>query len=147
MGPASKSYVAVGTGSVMQGSMMFIAYANANGQSKNFHLGRVFPRLTHYPDVTLSPRIASSHNEPQYSKSIDVSLLAGSGITNGIMVVNAHCHNCKTWNGGALDFSSTTQSWIYAVGPSQTLHSDSTSATLYQHDVFGTSPPSRHPHS
>lgn len=37
-GPASKSWVAVGAGSQMAGSMMFIAYSDASGQSKQSEL-------------------------------------------------------------------------------------------------------------
>ncbi len=136
MGPASKSWVAVGTGSQMAGSMMFVAYSNANGQSKENRATSYLFANTHV-DVTLSPRISPSHSEPQYSKNIDVTILAGTGITNGTFVVNAHCRNCKTWNGGSLDFSSNSQDWIYAVGPSQNLKSDSPSATMSQHDTFG----------
>ena len=107
---------------------------------RNASNGKLDDWLINNLDITLSPRISPSHDEPKFSSSIDVSLLAGSGITNGTMVVNAHCRNCKTWNGGSLDFTSTTQSWIYAVGPSQTLQSDSTSATIYRHDVYGKPP-------
>ena len=144
MGPASRSWVAIGTGLEMAGSMMFVAYSNANGQSKNSgFLWQATLSLTYDADVTLSPRIAPSHNEPQYSSTIDVTLLPGTGITNGTFVVNAHCRNCKTWNGGSLDFSSTNQPWIYGVGPggqSQSLKSDSTSATISQHSTFGNHP-------
>lgn len=144
MGPASKSWVAVGTGSEMAGSMMFIAYSDANGQSKKSRLVRQgTSSLTCDLDVTLSPRISPSHNEPQYSKDIDVSILAGTGITNGTLVVIAHCRNCKTWNGGSLDFSSRNQAWIYAIGPSQNLKSNSPSASISQHDVFGIHPMSK----
>lgn len=140
-GPASRSWVAIGTGFKMAGSMMFVAYSNANGQSKKSGLQQqVTSSLTCGVDVTLSPRIATSNNEPQYSDTIDVSLLPGTGITNGTFLVNAHCRNCKTWNGGSLDFSSTNQNWIYGVGPSQSLKSDSTSATISQHSTYGNLP-------
>ena len=138
-GPTSQAWIAVGTGRSMQGSMMFVAYSDANGQSKKRRPPQYHAiSLTCNVDVTLSPRIGPQHNEPKFSKDINVSILAGTGITNGMFVVNAHCQNCKTWNGGSLDFSSKAQDWIYAIGPSQAsqpVKSDSTSATIPQHDI------------
>lgn len=58
----------------MSGSNMFIIYANSAGNN-----------------VTLSPRTTSGHSAPSTSTSAALTLLAGSGITGGVMTANVLC--------------------------------------------------------
>ncbi|KAI9823260.1 MAG: hypothetical protein M1826_000203 [Phylliscum demangeonii] len=119
-GPVSNSYIAVGIGSEMAGALMFIAYPGADGRK-----------------AVLSPRIATDEIEPVYTSDVQVDVLDGSGVSGGILTVMGHCHHCRTWKGGKLDFQSTTQPWIYAIGHDDGLHSDSVTARLRQHVKFG----------
>jgi hypothetical protein len=68
---------------------------------------------------------------------IDVDVLDGSGIFNYTYVVKAVCHNCRQWNGGALNVNTTKQPWIYAVGPGRPFSSNSKTASIGLHDAYG----------
>ncbi|OCL01745.1 iron reductase domain protein [Glonium stellatum] len=114
------SWVAVGPGTKMAGSLMFIMYSSANGLN-----------------VTLSPRIATGNTEPTFAKEIQVEALPGTTINNQSFVLNAVCRNCRSWNGGSLDVTSTTQPWMYAFGPTNDITSDSPSAPLRRHRDYG----------
>lgn len=99
---------------------MFIAYRSANGKN-----------------VTLSPRIGSSHSEPVVTKDVVVTTLPGWGISNDTYIVNAKCSGCRKWHGGSLDLTSTQQPMIYAVGPDDSLQSDQQDAGIRRHQNFG----------
>lgn len=58
----------------MSGANYFVIYTSADGKN-----------------VTLSPRRGSGHNTPSFNSAAQVSLLAGSGISNGVMVANIKC--------------------------------------------------------
>lgn len=73
-GPSSLQWVALGTGRRMVGANIFVVYAAANGEN-----------------VTLSPRLATAYAEPQFNQRAQVSLLNGSGISNGMMTANVRC--------------------------------------------------------
>ncbi|KAI9846815.1 MAG: hypothetical protein M1838_001138 [Thelocarpon superellum] len=119
-GPQANSWMAVGIGSQMEGALMFIAYVNGNQSN-----------------VTVSPRIATGENEPSYTSNYSVEVLIGSNVTNGTYEVNARCVNCKLWNGTTFDLNSTTQPWIFALGPDVDLNSDSLTANLRRHANYG----------
>ncbi|KAL1962257.1 hypothetical protein VTN77DRAFT_9847 [Rasamsonia byssochlamydoides] len=123
-GPASYSWIAVGTGTEMKDSLMFIVYSNAQGDG-----------------VTVSPRLATGETEPVFSSSLDVTELPGTGLSDNTMTVNARCSNCQRWKTGSLDLNSTAQPWIYALGPhsgnSVTLKSDSKTASIERHSEYG----------
>ncbi|EPS30423.1 hypothetical protein PDE_05374 [Penicillium oxalicum 114-2] len=123
-GPASYSWIAVGTGDEMADSMMILVYSSADGKN-----------------VTVSPRLASGEQEPEYSSSIDVTLLEGTGLANNIMTVNARCNNCTTWKTGSLDLQSSSQPWNFALGPTgssvRLLRSDSKTASIERHSKYG----------
>ncbi|KAJ5811945.1 hypothetical protein N7474_008246 [Penicillium riverlandense] len=123
-GPTSYSWVAVGTGSEMQNSLMMVIYASTSGNN-----------------VTLSPRLSSGEQEPVYSSSLAVEILEGTSISNNTMTVNARCSNCTNWETGSLDLKSTDQSWIFALGPigsnARMLQSDSKTANLERHSEYG----------
>lgn len=115
--PSTYQWVALGQGSGMTNANIFVVYVSASGNN-----------------VTLSPRKGTGHVEPTYSNSAQVSLLDGSGVSNGKMIANVKCSNCQSWSGGSMDFSSSSGNWIHAFqssgGP---LKSDDTSASISQH--------------
>ncbi|RMZ78345.1 hypothetical protein DV738_g3863, partial [Chaetothyriales sp. CBS 135597] len=119
--PASiSSWAAFGFGDQMNDALMFVVYASADGQS-----------------VTVSPRLGNSHNQPQYTDNVTVTLFGGSGITNGVFNVNAMCTGCRSWSGGSLDVTSTSADMIWALGPARILASSDVDANIVQHQVYG----------
>lgn len=62
----------------MAGANMFVIYSDASGTN-----------------VTLSPRHGITEVEPLEDTSTNVTLLEGSGISNGMMVANVLCE-CNT---------------------------------------------------
>lgn len=141
------SWVAVGMGKEMKGSLMFVMYPSADNKSKSrvteidislsclaFHRKTKSDITT---DLTISPRIATGHTEPTFASEIQLSILPGTGINNDSFVLNAVCHNCRSWKGGSLDVTSQSQPWIYAFGPANTLQSDKQDAPLRRHREFG----------
>lgn len=58
----------------MSGSNIFVMYQDASGTN-----------------VTISPRLGTGHVEPEYNSAAEVTLLAGSGVSNGIMTANVRC--------------------------------------------------------
>lgn len=58
----------------MQNSNIFIIYPDASGSN-----------------VTLSPRLGVDEREPLYNSKAQVSLLEGSGISDGKMIANIRC--------------------------------------------------------
>lgn len=103
----------------MTGTLIFVTYASEDGNN-----------------VTVSPRIGTGHVQPLHTNDVQVSVLSGSGIIDGSFVVNARCDNCRNWNGGKIDVTSTKQSMIWAVGPTGTLNSNDVSAQITQHEGY-----------
>ncbi|KAK1972730.1 integral membrane protein [Colletotrichum sublineola] len=114
--PTSYQWVALGTGSTMSNSNMFIMYTDGSG------------------NVTISPRTARGHNMPTLSSSTDLQLLAGSGVKDGKMIANVLCTNCASWSSGSLALNSATSSWIGAWKAGSAINSASTSQSIQQHD-------------
>jgi len=100
---------------------MFVIYSDSDGKN-----------------VTLSPRLGQGHILPSFNQDAEVSLLAGSGISNNVMTANIRCSSCKTWSGGSMDFTDTASSWLWAIKDGSPLDSDSQSAQFTQHDTSGT---------
>ncbi|KAH7548655.1 integral membrane protein [Bipolaris maydis] len=115
--PSSYEWVALGQGRAMANSNIFVVYTSASGNN-----------------VTLSPRQTSSYAPPTPNSNAQVTLLEGSGVSNGVMTANVKCSNCNSWSGGTMDFKSSSGNWIYAFqnsgGPKNT---DDTSAQIDQH--------------
>lgn len=59
---------------------MFIVYTDGSG------------------NVTLSPRLGTGHTMPQFNSDAQVSLLEGSGVSNGKMVANVRCKHAEMIN-------------------------------------------------
>ncbi|KAF2728635.1 CBD9-like protein [Polyplosphaeria fusca] len=116
--PTDYEWVALGQGSRMSGSNIFVVYTSSDGNN-----------------VTLSPRLASDYNQPSFSKAAQVTLLEGSGVSNGRMTANVKCSNCQSWDGGSADFKADSGNWVYAAhtsgGPK---NDDSQSASISKHD-------------
>jgi hypothetical protein len=71
----------------MAGAEIMIIYANSAGDN-----------------VTLSPRIATGQSQPSYNSAAQMSVLVGSGISNGVMTANILCKTsfgciCQTQDG------------------------------------------------
>lgn len=100
------------------GSNMLILYANGDG------------------NVTVSSRIGTGEVQPKYSASTaaDIELLAGSGVSDGMMVANIRCTNCKTWSSGSLDTASTSSNWIAAWKAGDALNSTDLAESISYHD-------------
>ncbi|KAI9659066.1 MAG: hypothetical protein M1821_002026 [Bathelium mastoideum] len=121
----SNSWVALGQGSGMKGANIFVVYANADGNN-----------------ITLSPRAGTGHVEPQFSSGPQLTLLGGSGVSNGMMTANVKCKavqgsNCDSWSGGTMDFTSNSGTWIWAAKSGSVLNSDNNNADISQHDDMG----------
>ncbi|KAK7703709.1 hypothetical protein SLS57_010816 [Botryosphaeria dothidea] len=114
--PTSYAWVALGQGSSMSGSQMFIVYTSADGNN-----------------VTVSPRLSSGHSMPQFTSDTQITLLEGSSVSNGQMTANFKCANCNSWSGGSMDFSSSSATWIHASKSGSALNSDDTSESISQH--------------
>ncbi|RDW89261.1 hypothetical protein BP6252_01293 [Coleophoma cylindrospora] len=115
--PSSYAWASMGIGSAMAGASIFIMYADGNG------------------NVTISGRNGGQgHVEPTLDSSLDLTLLAGSGISGGVMTANVLCTSCT----GSSKLSSTTSTgsrWIAAWGQGNAIDSTSTSASVSQHDT------------
>ncbi|KNG48411.1 CBD9-like protein [Stemphylium lycopersici] len=115
--PSSYEWVALGQGSGMANSNIFVVYTSSSGSN-----------------VTLSPRRTSSYQPPSHNTDAQVELLEGSGVSNGIMTANVRCSNCESWSGGTMDFTASSGDWIYGYqssgGPKDT---DDTSASIREH--------------
>ena len=125
--PEEKQWMGVGIGSQMKDSLMIISYKSSNGTG-----------------ITTNPRIADGHNEPNYDSSYsfekiwsDAYAPFSNSVANGIMIMHGVCRNCSTWTTGALDVKSTTQPFIFAVGPGKSLSSDTATADLSRHELYG----------
>ncbi|TWU74444.1 hypothetical protein ED733_004426 [Metarhizium rileyi] len=107
--PTSYAWFALGTGSAMQGSSMFVVYHNGSG-------------------VTLSTRPGKGHSKPEYEARPEVQLLPGSGIVNGNLVANVRCTKCSD-----IDISSSSK-WISAWKVGKAIESSSLSEPIAYHD-------------
>ncbi|KAI0125580.1 hypothetical protein BJ170DRAFT_439046 [Xylariales sp. AK1849] len=119
--PTSYSWIALGTGSQMSGSNMFVMYQDGNG------------------NVTISPRQGTHHiapTEDTSSTAANLTLLAGSGVDGDTMRANVMCSNCDSWaNGGAMSLSSTDSEWIAAWKSGSSLASTDKNEGISQHDA------------
>ena len=117
--PTTYSWVALGTGTQMQGSNIFIMYQDGQG------------------NVTVSARPGTGHSEPEYDSSTasQLTLLSGSGVDGDTMVANVQCADCQSWSGGTLDVASSGTSWIGAWKEGSSLASTSLSQSISYHDA------------
>jgi len=82
--PASTQWVGLGQGNQMKGANIFIVYSDSDGQN-----------------VTISPRLGLGNFQPQFNSQAQVSLLEGSGISNGVMTANVRCTYTQPTSGSS----------------------------------------------
>ena len=114
--------------------------------------------------VTLSPRSTTRHSEPSHDEKIDCQITSHEGVVNGVVhrhghdifAVNGYCKDINKKSGrsekrhggsepggnntgdGIIDFDSTQQSFIFALGPTDRhLHSNDKDAQIKRHSMFG----------
>ncbi|KAI6894972.1 hypothetical protein KC318_g11591 [Hortaea werneckii] len=115
--PTTYSWVSLGQGNGMSGSNMFVVYTSADGNN-----------------VTVSPRLGTGQVMPEYNSNADISVLDHSGVSNGVMTANVRCGSCGSWDGGSMDFSSSSSNWIYGYRSGSPLESDSVEESISQHN-------------
>lgn len=131
--PSDYEWVALGQGDSMSGSNIFVVYTASDS------------------NVTVSPRLGTGHQMPNFNGDAQVTLLEGSSVSGGKMTANVKCRysqvsieniadrdagsNCNSWSGGTADFTSGSGNWIYAYkssgGPKD---STDQSASISQHN-------------
>ncbi|CEJ60926.1 hypothetical protein PMG11_09480 [Penicillium brasilianum] len=111
-------WFALGQGTRMVGANIFVVYPNGD-------------------NVTVSPRLGMGEIQPLYNSDAHVSLLEGSGFSNGAITANIRCDSCMNWTGGSEDLTSASSSWLWAVKYGSPLDSSDVSAELTQHDDSG----------
>ncbi|KAJ5666647.1 hypothetical protein N7462_011056 [Penicillium macrosclerotiorum] len=112
-------WFALGQGASMHGANMFVVYISGN-------------------NLTLSPRSGKGHYQPLYNKRAQVSLINGSGVHDGVVTANVRCDSCIVWGGGMENVTNTFSPWIWAVKYGKALNTLSMTATISEHDAFGT---------
>lgn len=118
--PQAAGWGAVGSGTRMDGALMFVIYASGKDDG-----------------VTVSVRTTHGHDTPKAINDIDLVVLS-STIQNSTMTANVACYNCTTWSSGSsIDVTSNKQPWIWAVGPGDPLVSTSRSVNFNQHASYG----------
>jgi hypothetical protein len=88
-------------------------------------------------NVTISPCSGKGEFQPLFNSDARVTLLDGSGISNGVMTANIRCDNCLSWNGGSMNPTDPASSWIWSVKRGSAIDSTSQMENLQQHDVSG----------
>lgn len=127
-GPWDRAWIGCGIGTRMDDSLMMISYASANGTG-----------------VTTSPRFATGHSEPSWisndyiEKIYDDTYAPNANTVKrkgyGNMIAHFICRNCSSI--ANLDFTSTEQPFIWAMGPVRTMMDDSQDAPLLRHEIYG----------
>lgn len=112
----SYSWVAIGTGTIMSDSNIFVFYPDGTG------------------NVTVSTRRGTGHTLPPPQRDTRFELLAGSGIENGVMTANVACFNCESWDGGDMDLTGRSTAWIAAWKEGSPLNTQSVDTRIAQHD-------------
>ncbi|EGP91220.1 unnamed protein product [Zymoseptoria tritici ST99CH_3D1] len=116
--PTTYAWVALGQGSGMAGSNIFVMYTSADGTN-----------------VTVSPRLGTGYVEPQHDTTAQIDILEGSGVSNGKMTANVRCKNCNSWSGGSMDFTSSSDTnWIHAYKQGSPMNTDDLTADIRRHD-------------
>lgn len=119
--PTSYSWVALAQGTAMSNANMFLMHSSADGLN-----------------VTLSARSTSGHVMPTHNDAADVTLMAGSGISNGRMIANVKCTNCNSWSTGSMSLQDDSSNWLYAYRQGTPINSDDKNAAISEHDNKGT---------
>ena len=116
-GPTTYNWIGLGIGSSMTSSDMFIMYTSGNG------------------NVTLSPRYSEGRAQPQFDGDLDVELLSGSGVKNGVMTANFRCGNCA--RSATANFGAHDGQWIHGRRAGDVMDTTDVHAGITKHDVHG----------
>lgn len=117
--PSTIQWFALGQGPQMTGANIFIVYASSSS------------------NITISPRSGKGEFEPVPNSNAVVSLLEGSGISNGVMTANVRCDSCLSWSGGTLKLNDAASPWIWSMKLGSPLNSADPSESLTQHTIRG----------
>ena len=101
----------------MANSDMFIMYTDGN------------------ENVTLSPRLSQGRSQPQFDGDLDVELLSGSGVENGVMTANFRCGNCART--GTANFDGQDGQWIHGRKAGDPMDTTDIAARIMKHDEQG----------
>ncbi|KAK6003415.1 hypothetical protein QM012_009186 [Aureobasidium pullulans] len=118
-GSSKHSWIAVGTGTEMHDSMMFVLYSDKTNHG-----------------ATLSTRYSTGEQEPRYLRDMRPETHASN--ENNTFSVDAHYKNSSVWMQHHIDMNSSKQPFIFALGPK--LHGKtggSPTATIQRHVVYG----------
>jgi hypothetical protein len=118
--PTSYSWVALAQGTAMDNANMFLMHSSADGKN-----------------VTLSARSTTGHVMPTHNNATEVSLMDGSGVSNGRMTANVRCGNCNSWSTGTMSLKDSNSDWLYAFRQGSPIGSDDLNAVITEHDKKG----------
>lgn len=126
--PASHSWMGIGFGGTMSNTRMIVTYMAADGH----HLIN-------------SCRTSYGHSEPVHDPDCIIEGVSNDTYApfhntlspDGILISHAVCRNCSTWATGSIDVHNPKQPFIYALGPNDTLKSDSLNANMRVHSLYG----------
>lgn len=117
-GLASKGWLAVGSGAVMSGALMFVVYGDPVTGQGPFVSGRGVPLQRGHEQ----PHVLSQHDASQNS-GVLVHQLSGEWRAgdNGthVGVLKMACYACNKWNGHAVSAEETSQAMIWAFNPTE----------------------------
>lgn len=117
--PSDISYVALGQGHGMAGANIFVIYTSSDS------------------NVTVSPRLGKGHSSPEINRDAEVTVLEGSGESNGRVIANVRCDNCLSWDGGSMDPKDSSSSWIWSMKNGAPLDSSETDELIGYHNARG----------
>ncbi|KAL3475422.1 hypothetical protein BJX99DRAFT_158099 [Aspergillus californicus] len=127
-------WTAIGTGSMMAGSLMFIVYGD--------------PSSSEHKAPTVSVRTIDGHHQPHLlseddTGGVDVRLLAADWVPDAdaghdhpvsVARVALVCYSCGKWSGTPILADATAQPWIWAWNDAQRFDKYSTDEHLKVHD-------------
>ncbi|KAK1759226.1 hypothetical protein QBC47DRAFT_294101 [Echria macrotheca] len=118
-------YTAIGLGgTLMSDSLMLVFYPSSSSSSSQ--------------PITISPRTGNSDTEPLFTPGFNFTLHPNSGLVDSVMIINATCHNCRTFASGSVVTSQQTQTILFANGPGGLdLATDDASASIRRHVAYG----------
>lgn len=96
--PTSYGWGAIGVGNMMTNALISVLLPDSNN------------------GATISLRTATGHRMPTPVSGMTLEVLSGT-TQNGVMMASAVCKGCQTWSDGSLNAQSTSQNFVYAVGP------------------------------
>lgn len=117
--PASHGWGAIGVGSQMKGALMFILLPDSHNGS------------------TISVRSASGNSMPTPIEGIEFDMVSASD-EGGTLRAKGICKSCA-WSGGSLSATTTSQPFIWAIGPGTTgVEGSGAGANIEEHSSYGT---------